>query len=46
MSVVVEKSADASAIRPFTIETPEADLDGLRPAHRGDAVAGEGDRPG
>ena len=30
MSVVVEKSADASAIRPFTIETPEADLDSLR----------------
>ena len=30
MSVVAEKSADATAIRPFTIETPEADLDGLR----------------
>ena len=24
------KSADAAAIRPFTIETPEADLDDLR----------------
>ena len=30
MSVVVEKSADATAIRPSTIETPEADLDDLR----------------
>ena len=30
MSVTTEKSADATAIRPFTIETPEADLDDLR----------------
>jgi pimeloyl-ACP methyl ester carboxylesterase len=31
MSVVMtEKSADATTIRPFTIETPEADLDDLR----------------
>jgi pimeloyl-ACP methyl ester carboxylesterase len=30
MSVKTEKSADATAIRPFTIETPEADLDDLR----------------
>jgi pimeloyl-ACP methyl ester carboxylesterase len=30
MSVRTEKSADATAIRPFTIETPEADLDDLR----------------
>jgi len=30
MSVETEKSADATAIRPFTIETPEADLDDLR----------------
>src|SRR3954467_1728701 len=30
MSVVAEKAADATAIRPFTIETPEADLDDLR----------------
>ena len=30
MSVMAEKSADATAIRPFTIETPEADLDDLR----------------
>src|SRR5215212_8168277 len=30
MSVVAEKSTDATAIRPFTIETPEADLDDLR----------------
>src|SRR5687768_205449 len=30
MSVVAEKSVDATAIRPFTIETPEADLDDLR----------------
>ena len=30
MSVVVEKSADATAIRRSTIETPEADLDDLR----------------
>ena len=27
---VKAKSADATAIRPFTIETPEADLDDLR----------------
>jgi hypothetical protein len=27
---MAEKSADATAIRPFTIETPEADLDDLR----------------
>jgi hypothetical protein len=30
MTVTVEKSADATAIRPFTIETPEADLEDLR----------------
>jgi pimeloyl-ACP methyl ester carboxylesterase len=30
MSVKAKKSADATAIRPFTIETPEADLDDLR----------------
>ena len=30
MAVTAEKSADATAIRPFTIETPEADLDDLR----------------
>ena len=30
MAVRAEKSADATAIRPFTIETPEADLDDLR----------------
>ena len=30
MSVVAEKSADATAIRPFTIEFPEADLEDLR----------------
>jgi pimeloyl-ACP methyl ester carboxylesterase len=30
MSVVAEKSADATAIRPFTIETSEDDLDDLR----------------
>jgi pimeloyl-ACP methyl ester carboxylesterase len=30
MPVTTEKSADATAIRPFTIETPEADLDDLR----------------
>ena len=30
MSVKAEKAADATAIRPFTIETPEADLDDLR----------------
>ncbi len=30
MSVVAEKSADATAIRPFTIEIPEADLENLR----------------
>ena len=30
MSVVAEKSADATAIRPFTIEIPEAELDDLR----------------
>ena len=27
---MAEKSADATAIRPFTIETPQADLDDLR----------------
>ena len=30
MAVQTGKTADATAIRPFTIETPEADLDGLR----------------
>jgi pimeloyl-ACP methyl ester carboxylesterase len=30
MSVTTEKSAEATAIRPFTIETPKADLDDLR----------------
>jgi pimeloyl-ACP methyl ester carboxylesterase len=30
MAVTVEASADATAIRPFRIETPEADLDDLR----------------
>ena len=30
MSVMAEKSADATAIRPFTIEIPEADLEDLR----------------
>ena len=30
MVVTTAKSADATAIRPFTIETPEADLDDLR----------------
>jgi hypothetical protein len=29
MAVTGESSADATAIRPFTIETPEADLDDL-----------------
>ena len=30
MAVMTEKSADATAIRPFTIEFPEADLEDLR----------------
>jgi pimeloyl-ACP methyl ester carboxylesterase len=30
MAVKAEKSADATAIRPFTIETPEAELEDLR----------------
>jgi hypothetical protein len=30
MAVTTAKPADATAIRPFTIETPEADLDDLR----------------
>ena len=30
MAVTVERSADPTAIRPFTIETPEADLEYLR----------------
>jgi pimeloyl-ACP methyl ester carboxylesterase len=30
MAVMAEKSADGKAIRPFTIETPAADLDDLR----------------
>ena len=30
MAVTTAQSADATAIRPFTIETPRADLDDLR----------------
>ena len=30
MAVMTEKSADATAIRPFTIEFPEAELEDLR----------------
>jgi pimeloyl-ACP methyl ester carboxylesterase len=30
VTVTIEKSADATAIRPFTIETPEADVEDLR----------------
>jgi len=30
MSVIAEKATDATAIRPFTIETPQDDLDDLR----------------
>ena len=30
MAVMAEKSADATAIRPFTVETPESDLEDLR----------------
>jgi hypothetical protein len=30
MAVMTAKSAGGTAIRPFTIETPEADLDDLR----------------
>src|SRR2546423_12606446 len=30
MAVMTEKSTDATAIRPFTIEFPEADLEDLR----------------
>jgi hypothetical protein len=30
MPVTTEKPAGATAIRPFTIETPEADLEALR----------------
>ena len=30
MAVKTEKSADATAIRPFTVEIPQADLDDLR----------------
>jgi hypothetical protein len=30
MAVMAEKSAGDTTIRPFTIETPEADLDDLR----------------
>ena len=30
MAVMTDKTADATAIRPFTIETPQADLDDLR----------------
>ena len=30
MAVTTEEPADATAIRPFTIETPEADLEDLR----------------
>jgi hypothetical protein len=32
MPVTTEKPAGATAIRPFTIETPEADLEALRSA--------------
>jgi hypothetical protein len=30
MAVLTEKSADATAIRPFTIEIPEAEVEDLR----------------
>jgi hypothetical protein len=30
MAVTTARSADATAIRPFTIEIPEADLEDLR----------------
>ena len=30
MAVTVERSADTTAIRPFTIEIPDADLEDLR----------------
>ncbi len=30
MAVMAERSADATAIRPFTIETPESELEDLR----------------
>jgi hypothetical protein len=30
MAVRMEESADATAIRPFRVEIPEADIDGLR----------------
>ncbi len=30
MTVTIEESVDATAIRPFTIDTPEADLQDLR----------------
>ena len=46
MSVVAEESVDATAIRPFTIDTPEADLQDLRAADRGHALARKGDCPG
>ena len=34
MAVRTEKSADATAIRPFTIEIPEAEIEELRRASR------------
>ena len=44
MAVMADKPAGDTAIRPFTIETPEADLDDLRRTHRGDALADQGAR--
>ena len=43
MAVRTEKSADATAIRPFSVEIPEAEIEGLR-RHRGHPLAREGDR--
>jgi len=38
MAVMTERSAGDTTIRPFTIEFPEAALEDLRVAHRGDAL--------
>ncbi len=44
MPVATAKPAGATAIRPFTIETSEADLKALRARIRSHALARKGDR--
>ena len=46
MAVMTEKPAGDTTIRPFTFETPQADLEDLRARIARDALAREGDRRG